>query len=273
MKKVLAILLAMAMLFGMAACSSGGSTEPAADSSSVIDEIKANGKLTVGTSADYPPYEFHTEIDGKDTIVGFDMAIAQAIADDLGVDLEIVDMSFDNLLMSLANGEFDMVIAGITSNEERKKAVDFSDPYLVSKSLILVTSENADKYKTLDDLKGAKGGAQTGTITYDRCVLYCGEESTVGLSKVQDLIMELQAGKLDLLFLDYMTVLTYAAVKDDLEAVDVNIPSDEEGYQIAVQKGNTELVEYINGVLAKLLAENAIQGYIVEAQQQAGLDE
>ena len=249
MKKVLAILLAMAMLFGMAACSSGGSTEPAADSSSVIDEIKANGKLTVGTSADYPPYEFHTEIDGKDTIVGFDMAIAQAIADDLGVDLEIVDMSFDNLLMSLANGEFDMVIAGITSNEERKKAVDFSDPYLVSKSLILVTSENADKYKTLDDLKGAKGGAQTGTITYDRCVLYCGEES------------------------NYMTVLTYAAVKDDLEAVDVNIPSDEEGYQIAVQKGNTELVEYINGVLAKLLAENAIEGYIVEAQQQAGLDE
>ena len=151
--------------------------------------------------------------------------------------------------------------------------MDFSDPYLVSKSLILVTSENADKYKTLEDLVGAKGGAQTGTITYDRCVKYCGEATTVGLAKVQDLVMELQAGKLDLLFLDYMTVLTYAAVKDDLAAVDVNIPSDEEGYQIAVKKGDTELVDYINGVLAKLLAENAIEGFIVEAQQQAGMDE
>ena len=272
MKKILAILLALVMLFGLAACSSG-STEPAAESASVIDEIKAAGKLTVGTSADYPPYEFHTEIDGVDTIVGFDIAIAQSIADELGVELNIVDMSFDNLLMSLANGEFDMVIAGMTSNEERLKAVDFSDPYMVSKNLILVKSENADKYKTLDDLKGAKGGAQTGSIPYQRCVEYCGEENSVGLAKVQDLVMELQAGKLDLIFLDYMTVLTYAAVNDDLEAVDVNIPTTDSGYCIAVEKGNTELAEYINGVLAKLVEANAIEEFVVEAQQQAGMDE
>ena len=268
MKKLTALILALAMIFTLAACGGGANTNKSA-----IDEIKEKGKLTVGTSADYPPYEFHTEIDGVDTIVGFDIAIAQAIADDLGVELEIVDMSFDNLLMSLASGEFDMVIAAITSNEEREKAVDFSVPYLVSKNLILVKTENAGKYKTIDDLAGAKGGAQTGTITYDRCVQYVGEATTVGLSKVQDLVMELQAGKLDLLFLDYMTVLTYAEVKDDLEAVDVNIPSDAEGYQIAVQEGNKELQEYINGVLTKLLAENAIEGFIVEAQQQAGMDD
>ena len=102
---------------------------------------------------------------------------------------------------------------------------------------------------------------------------YVGEATTVGLAKVQDLVMELQAGKLDLLFLDYMTVLTYAEVKDDLAAVDVNIPSDTEGYQIAVKEGNSELQQYINGVLAKLLADNAIEDFIVEAQQQAGMDE
>lgn len=269
MKKIIALILALAMVFSFTACGGGSSDS----GKSVIDDIKAKGKLTVGTSADYPPYEFHTEIDGVDTIVGFDIAIAKAIADDLGVELEIVDMSFDNLLMSLANGEFDMVIAAITSNEEREKAVDFSDPYLVSKNLILVKTENAGKYKTIDDIAGAKGGAQTGTITYDRCVQYVGEATTVGLAKVQDLVMELQAGKLDLLFLDYMTVLTYAEVKDDLEAVDVNIPSDTEGYQIAVKEGNSELQQYINGVLAKLLAENAIEDFIVEAQQQAGMDE
>ena len=139
MKKIIALILALAMVFSFTACGGGSSDS----GKSVIDEIKAKGKLTVGTSADYPPYEFHTEIDGVDTIVGFDIAIAKAIADDLGVELEIVDMSFDNLLMSLANGEFDMVIAAITSNEEREKAVDFSDPYLVSKNLILVKTENA----------------------------------------------------------------------------------------------------------------------------------
>ena len=269
MKKILALILSLAMIFSLAACSGGGQQS----GGSVIEEIKSKGKLTVGTSADYPPYEFHTEINGVDTIVGFDIAIAKAIADDLGAELEIVDMSFDNLLMSLASGEFDMVIAAITSNEEREKAVDFSDPYLVSKNLILVKTENAAKYKTIDDIKGAKGGAQTGTITYDRCVQYVGEATTVGLAKVQDLVMELQAGKLDLLFLDYMTVLTYAEVKDDLAAVDVNIPSDTEGYQIAVQEGNKELQQYINGVLAKLLESKAIEGYIVEAQQQAGMEE
>ena len=269
MKKIIALILALAMVFSFTACSGGSSDS----GKSVIDDIKAKGKLTVGTSADYPPYEFHTEIDGVDTIVGFDIAIAKAIADDLGVELEIVDMSFDNLLMNLANGEFDMVIAAITSNEEREKAVDFSDPYLESKSLILVKTADAGKYKTLDDIVGAKGGAQTGSITYDRCVKYVCEATTVGLAKVQDLVMELQAGKLDLLFLDYMTVLTYAAVKEDLEAVDVGIPQDTEGYQIAVQEGNAELQEYINGVIAKLQEAGAIEGFIVEAQQQAGLDE
>ena len=268
MKKTIALILALAMIFSLAACSSGGGS-----SQSAIDKIKEKGKLTVGTSADYPPYEFHAEINGVDTIVGFDIAIAKAIADDLGVECEIVDMSFDNLLMSLANGEFDMVIAAITANEEREKAVDFSDPYLESKSLILVKTADAGKYKTLDDIVGAKGGAQTGSITYDRCVQYVGEASTVGLAKVQDLVMELQAGKLDLLFLDYMTVLTYAAVKDDLEAVDVGIPQDTEGYQIAVQEGNKELQEFINGAIAKLQAAGAIEGFIVEAQQLAGMDE
>ena len=102
---------------------------------------------------------------------------------------------------------------------------------------------------------------------------YCGAENAVGLTKVQDLVMELQAGKLDVLFLDYMTVLTYAAVKDDLSAVDVNIPSENPGYRIAVKDGNTELTEYLNGIIAQLNAENAIEQFVVEAQQLAGLEE
>ena len=113
MKKLIALLLAALTLLSLAACSKQ-------DGVSSIDKIKAKGELVVGTSADYPPYEFHTMVDGKDTIVGFDISIAQAIADKLGVKLKVVDMSFDNLLMSLANDEFDLVIAGLTSDEERE---------------------------------------------------------------------------------------------------------------------------------------------------------
>ena len=195
------------------------------------------------------------------------MEIAQAIADKLGVSLKIVDMSFDNLLMSLANDEFDLVIAGLSADEERRKTTDFSDPYLEAKNLILVRAEDADKYASLDDLKGAKGGAQTGSKPYNNCVTYCGEETTVGLAKVQDLVMELEAGKLDVVFLDYMTVLSYADAKEDLAAVDLNIPDTSDGYSIAVKKGNTELAEFINGVLAELKEQNAIEQFIVEAKK------
>ena len=276
MKKIIVLLMAVMMTMGLAAC--GGSADGSAaasggESDSYIDQIKAKGELVVGTSADYPPYEFHTEIDGVDTIVGFDIAIAQAIADDLGVELKIVDMSFDNLLMSLSNGEFDMVIAGLSADEERMKTTDFSDTYLESKNLILVRKEDESKYTTTDSLKGVKTGAQTGTMCYDRIVPFVGEDSMVGLAKVPDLVMELKNGKVDVITLDYMAVLTYAAENDDLVAVDCGLPSDDEGYSIAFQKGNTEMVEYVNGVLAELKESGAIDQYIIEAQELAGTEE
>jgi polar amino acid transport system substrate-binding protein len=276
MKKIIVLLMAVMMTMGLTAC--GGSADGSAaasggESDSYIDQIKAKGELVVGTSADYPPYEFHTEIDGVDTIVGFDIAIAQAIADDLGVELKIVDMSFDNLLMSLSNGEFDMVIAGLSADEERMKTNDFSDTYLESKNLILVRKEDESKYTTTDSLKGVKTGAQTGTMCYDRIVPFVGEDSMVGLAKVPDLVMELKNGKVDVITLDYMAVLTYAAENDDLVAVDCGLPSDDEGYSIAFQKGNTEMVEYVNGVLAELKESDAIEQYIIEAQELAGTEE
>lgn len=276
MKKIIVLLMTVMMTMGLAAC--GGSADGSAaasggESDSYIDQIKAKGELVVGTSADYPPYEFHTEIDGVDTIVGFDIAIAQAIADDLGVELKIVDMSFDNLLMSLSNGEFDMVIAGLSADEERMKTNDFSDTYLESKNLILVRKEDESKYTTTDSLKGVKTGAQTGTMCYDRIVPFVGEDSMVGLAKVPDLVMELKNGKVDVITLDYMAVLTYAAENDDLVAVDCGLPSDDEGYSIAFQKGNTEMVEYVNGVLAELKESGAIEQYIIEAQELAGTEE
>ena len=112
MKKILALIMAALVLMSCAAC---GKKEE----KSKLEEIKESGKLVVGTSADYPPFEFHMEIDGKDTIVGLDIAMCQYIADDLGVELEIVDMAFDNLVMSLQKGEFDLVAASMSKDEKR----------------------------------------------------------------------------------------------------------------------------------------------------------
>ena len=184
--KFLSLFFAAAMLLTMAAC---GSKNTDTDTDTKTGSEKK--QLVVATSPDFPPFE---SLDGSD-IVGIEPKLMQAIADKLGVSLKIVDMSFDNLLMSLANDEFDLVIAGLSADEERRKTTDFSDPYLEAKNLILVRAEDADKYASLDDLKGVKGGAQTGSKPYNNCVTYCGEETTVGLAKVQDLVMELEAGQ------------------------------------------------------------------------------
>lgn len=124
-KKFAALLLALMMILSLAACGSQGAmtARRAARTAmrrrdtakSKIEQIKEAGVLVMGTSADYPPNEFHTEVDGKTPSFGFDVAIAQYIADDLGVELKVVDMSFDNLCFNLAKGDFDIVIAGMAS--------------------------------------------------------------------------------------------------------------------------------------------------------------
>lgn len=166
-KKFAALLLALMMILSLAACgsksddsaqgSSDGDASPDDTAKSKIEQIKEAGVLVMGTSADYPPNEFHTEVDGKDTIVGFDVAIAQYIADDLGVELKVVDMSFDNLCINLAKGDFDIVIAGMASTEERLKSVDFSDPYFKQQQAILIRAEDDALYNKPEDLSGHQG--------------------------------------------------------------------------------------------------------------------
>ena len=124
LRRTLAILAALMVIFPVVA---GGAKDSKAVSS--LEKIKASGKIILGTSADYPPYEFHALVDGKDTIVGFDIELAKEIAKDLGVELEIKDMSFDGLLAALVSGNVDMVISGMTPTEERRQNVDFSEIY------------------------------------------------------------------------------------------------------------------------------------------------
>ena len=282
-KKFAALLLALLMILSLAACgsksddsaqgSSDGDTPSGDDTAkSKIEQIKEAGVLVMGTSADYPPNEFHTEVDGKDTIVGFDVSIAQYIADDLGVELKVVDMSFDNLCINLAKGDFDIVIAGMASTEERQKSVDFSDPYFKQQQAILIRKDDDSLYNKPEDLAGHKVGVQNGAIQVPIANELAGEENVIGLVKAQDLIMELKSGKLDVVYIDYTPSLAFAAANDDLTVKDIGIESDSEGQCIGVQKGNEDFVAYLNEKIAEMQEQGLIDQYVADAQTLAGIE-
>ncbi|MBC5581082.1 transporter substrate-binding domain-containing protein [Anaerofilum sp. BX8] len=298
MKKITAMVLALAMALSLAACGGSDSSSvppdasgtgpsasaPAAGSSAPdsgagdwsaserIAGIKAAGKIVLGTSADYPPFEFHTEIDGTDTIVGFDVALAQKVADALGVELEVVDMSFDNLLISLDKGDFDFVMASLSNTPERAKAVDFSSSYFRGAQVVLVRAEDADKYTTQESLAGCQVAAQKGAIQVPLANEIAGAENVVQLTKVGDMITELKAGKVEAVFLDNTIGAGYAAVHDDLVMQDIGIVYESNGNVAAVKKGDADLAAFISEVF-DALTEEEINALLGEAQATAGIVE
>ena len=281
---VISILVLCTIMLGMLTGCGSSKSEPAFDiavpdwvnglsdeAAAAAKTIIANGKLVLGTSADYAPFEFHTEINGTDTIVGFDVSIAQFMAEQLGVELEVVDMSFDILLISLNNGDFDIVLAAMASNEERAKAVDFSNEYYLSNNVILVQKQNADKYTTQESLQGVSMAAQKGTVCEPRAQALAGEENVVSLVKVQDMVSELLAGKVEAVLVDKPVASGYAMMQDSLEMVDIGLET-EEGMSVAMKKDSAGLVELVNYMLSQL-TEDQLDSWMGEAQVTAGVEE
>lgn len=283
-KNVIAVLIICAMMMcAFTGCGSSNSASTADvavpdwatglsdEGIAAVKEVISQGKIVLGTSADYAPFEFHTEIDGNDTIVGFDISIAQFIADQFGVELEIVDMSFDNLLISLNKGDFDIVLAAMSSNEERAKAVDFSSEYYFSNNVLLVLNEDADKYTTQESLQGVTIAAQKGTVCETRAKELSGEDTVISLVKVQDMVAELLADKVDAILCDKPVATGYTAMQESLSMVDVGLVS-EEGMSVAMQKGSAGLIEAINLILSQL-TEEQLDAWMGEAQLTAGIEE
>lgn len=281
---IISMLVLCTLMLGMLTGCGSSKADPAADVAvpdwinSLSDEgiaaakaIIASGKLVLGTSADYAPFEFHTEINGTDTIVGFDISIAQYMAEQLGVELEIVDMSFDNLLISLNKGDFDIVLAAMSSNEERAKAVDFSNEYYLSNNVILVQKQNADKYTTKESLQGVSMAAQKGTVCETRAKELAGESSVVSLVKVQDMVSELLSGKVKAVLLDKPVASGYVIMQDSLEMVDIGLVA-EEGMSVAMKKDSAGLTELVNCMLSQL-TEEQLDSWMGEAQVTAGVEE
>ena len=247
---------------------------------SAMEKIKTNGKIILGTSADYPPYEFHALIDGKDTIVGFDISIAQEIAKDLGVQLEIKDMNFDGLLAALVSGNVDFVISGMTPTEERKQNVDFSDIYYEAVHGAVIRKADVAKYGSNPaSLKDVMIGAQKGAIQVGiakeqikgvtGAALDNNHPQIKELGTLPDLIMEVKNNKIEAVIAELPVAKAYVAANPDLVLADFTFQDTEGGSAIALKKGNADLVAAINATIARLVAEDKITTFVGEASLMA----
>ena len=226
---------------------------------SVLEKIKSNGKLVVGTSADYPPYEFHATVDGSDKIVGFDMDIAKAVADDLGVELEIKDMDFDGLLVALQANKVDMVFAGMTPTDERKENADFSDIYYEATHRFILRNGDEGSVKSFDDLKGKKIGVQKGSIQEGIAKDNFDEANIKSLAKVTDLILDLKNNKVDAILVEEGVAKLYCSKNEGISVAENFVVKDDNGgAAIAFGKNQAELQTEVNKALKKLKDEDKI---------------
>ena len=277
-------ILAMVMAFALVGCGSGannannsanneGNKEAAQvsqeDMDAAVKAIKDKGKLVMATSADYPPYEWHLVKDGKDEIVGFDVEIAKAIAEEMGVELEIKDLDFDGIIPSIASGQADIGIAGLSTTPEREEAVNFSAPYFTNEQVVLVRKEDADKYKKMEDFAGKVVGAQTGSIQEETVrESFPKDVELKSLAKLNNLALEVKNKTADALVISKSSGEQYAKQFPELVVIDAGVP-EEPGVCVATKKGNDALTAYINQVVQKLIDEGKIKDLIAEYEKLA----
>lgn len=261
MKKIIAtILMGILLVATIAGCSSKETAEK-----TKLDSIKDSGKLIIGTSAAYPPYEFHIMVDGVDTIVGFDIEIAKEIAKDLGVELEIKDMTFDAVLTGVNTGMIDLGVAGITPTEERKASADFSKVYYQAKQAILISKDKESEITSAADLTGKTIGVQIGT-TQEQMAMAIEGATVKSLPKASDLVLELKSNKIDAVMLEMPVAKSYANQNPDLMVPEtVEFENTDSGSAIVAAKGETALIDAVNQTIDKLISEGKIDQFVSEA--------
>ena len=261
MKKIFALALAAAMSLSLFAC--GGNT----DSSTPASSGEAKGTVVLGTSADYAPFEFHIMEDGEDKIVGIDVALAHQIAADMGAELEIADMNFDNLLTLMAQGNCDFVIAAMESDPERLESASCSDPYYTDLPAMIITKKaNLDQYKSMADFAGKTVGAQSATTKADIVTEQMTGATPALMTSVVDLVNNLVYDKCDALVLDGAVALQYVKTNPDLAIVEAVPLGEALPYCVWVAKDDPKgLLPSINATIAKVLADGSMDTYIADA--------
>lgn len=285
MKKLVAVLLAGAMCFSLAACGSGAADETvtsdaeaaveettdeteaaedetaAADTEEAVDTAAAGevttateGVLTMGTNAAFPPYEYYE----GDAIVGIDAEVAQAIAEKLGLTLEIVDMDFGSIITAVQTGKVDVGIAGMTVEPDRLENVDFTDSYATGVQVVIVPE--GSEIASVDDLEGKLIGVQESTTGWQYCTEDYGDENVIPYPNGATAVQALMDGKVDCVVIDQQPALSFVEANEGLTILDTEYAVED--YAIAVSKDNTGLKDAINTALNELIEDGTVQGIL-----------
>ncbi|MBR5542810.1 MAG: basic amino acid ABC transporter substrate-binding protein [Oscillospiraceae bacterium] len=240
-KKILAFALAALMAFALVGC----------------DNAAEGEVLTMGTNAAFPPYEFVGE---NNEVAGIDAEIAAAVAEKMGMKLEIKDMAFDSLITAVSTGAVDVVLAGMTVTEERKESVNFSDSYATGIQVVIVTEDSA--IASLDDLAGKKIGVQTGTTGDIYCSGDYGEDAVARYDNGALAVAALQNGQVDCVVIDNEPAKAFVEANEGLKLLDTEYAVED--YAAAIAKENTDLLDKFNAALAELKEEGKIDEIIAK---------
>lgn len=276
MKKFISLMLALVMVFALCAC--GAKTEdPAAEetdySTWTLDQLKAelktvnDGKFTVATSPDFAPYEFYAlDADNNPTLAGFDMAFAQYIADKLGLELEVIPMDFDGTLSELGAKKVDVSMAGYSPDPKRESLMNFTDIYYEGTQSFVTTKAMQDVITSMEVANDPQYqiGAQTGSIQADLAVKNTPDADILNLAKVTDIVAELVSGKLDGAFIETVVAESYQKNYPELVIVS-DVPYDQDGSAIGVNKDNAVLLAALNLIIAEAKDDGSLAKFIEEA--------
>ncbi len=231
-----------------------------------VSDIKDKGTMVVALNPEFAPFEFKTLVDGKDTIVGADVKIAEAIGEELGVKVKFSSMSFNNVLASLQSGKADIAISGISATPERKKAYNFSEPYYESENVVLIKKTDLDKYTKTTSLDGLPVGTQKGTIQETVASEQLKGAKVVALTQNGEMINELKNGQIQAVVLEKPIAEGYVANNDDLTISNITLKNDDaDAYAVALPKDDDKLTKKVNKVINDLKDSGKIDQFVQDA--------
>lgn len=258
--KVFSGLALTASVLLLTACGSGQKEDTS------LKDIQDKGTLTVAMNPEFAPFEFKTLVSGKDTIVGADVEIANAIGKELGVKVKFSSMSFNNVLASLQSGKADIAVSGISATKERAKVYDFSESYYESVNVVIVKKSDLSKYTSTADFENASVATQKGTIQETVAKDQLKGAKVVSLVQNGEMINELKSSQVDAVVFEKPIAEAYVAKNDDLAIAEVKLESsDSDAYAVAMPKGSTALKEKIDKVIKELKDSGKIDQFVQDA--------
>ncbi|KRL93240.1 ABC-type amino acid transport system, permease and periplasmic component [Levilactobacillus hammesii DSM 16381] len=255
-KLIMAIALVMALVAGWTTTTT--TAQAATDDS--LAKVQKKGTLVMGTSPDYPPYEFQATVHGKSQVVGMDVAVGKKIAKDMGVKLVVKSMSFDSLLVALQTGKVDMVISGMNPTPARRKNVDFTHTYYQGGYSIVINKNDKGIYKDKNSFVGKTIGAQTGSTMYNESKKQTTGTTVKGMTSVSDLILGLQSHKLQGVAMEKPSAQAYVANNKELAMIPskFDLSASDTSASVAFAKGSTALVTAANKSVDQIRKQNLV---------------